>query len=179
MNYEEFVAALMEELKRYMENGDVYVNTSKTVKGNDTTLDSFQIGFEGSRLEPNMYFNQMYALYEHGYSVAQIADEVFRQARKAVLEMEHVPELSRETAEENLYCTVMNVESNREYLKSTPYEQFGDMAVVPRFRVHEPYGSILITKTMCSLDFKMTPEEVMELARRNTESMRFELESIV
>ena len=169
MEYEEFKDALVEELKRIMEKDNATIRLDTVTKSNDIKMDSISIGFPESQLEPQFYIAQQYALYERAYPVNFIANCIAIEARKSIYAYDEIPPINRENAEKNLYCTLMNANQNKEYLKNVPFEKFFDLAIVPRYRLDiDAGGSILVTENMCSMDFKMTKEEMLEVAIRNT-----------
>lgn len=179
MGYDEFKEALVEELQRSLGN-DGTVRVDKIVGKNDIQQDSFSISLKNSNIEPRFYFPQLYTLYERAYPVGIIASNILNEAKRAIYDYNEIPVFSKEGAKDNLYCVVMNLEQNKEYLKHTPYEKFQDLAIVPRYRLDiEDNSSVLVTHDMCVYDLKMTDSEVLEQAMKNTEKMNFECKNMV
>ncbi|MCD8125126.1 MAG: DUF5688 family protein, partial [Lachnospiraceae bacterium] len=73
---------------------------------------------------------------------------------------------------DQLYCAVINADSNRTLLASVPHEKMEDLAAVAKMRISDT-ESVLVTSDMCN-KMQMTPEEVLEVARKNTEEKGYE-----
>lgn len=73
---------------------------------------------------------------------------------------------------DQIYCAVINADANSTLLASVPHEKMEDLAVVVKERISDR-GSILIANDLCN-KMQMTPEEVLEVARKNSEEKEYE-----
>lgn len=171
MDYEQFINEFSDALQDELQPEQTRFQRSQTNRVNEKK-DTLIVRFGQDNLGPVVYLDDMYALYRDGYSVDEIAGRMagrLKEARAAVPEM---PELSRESADRNLYCAVINADDNKALLQDVPHEKLEDLAVIAKFRVNGE-ASFVVRNGLCPL-LHMTPEEVMEQARANTTKMEFQ-----
>ena len=71
---------------------------------------------------------------------------------------------------------VINAEDNAEWLSHSPHEQMQDLAVIAYYRLDDS-ATIRVTDEMCPY-LKMTGEEVLENAHKNTNKQEYRLETL-
>ncbi|MCD8111079.1 MAG: DUF5688 family protein [Clostridiales bacterium] len=170
MDYEKFVEEFCHALQDELQPEQVSLHRSQMNCVNEEK-DALSVRFGQDNLGPIVYLDDMYALHRDGYPVDGIARRMagsLKEARESVPEM---PELSRESAGRSLYCAVVNADDNEALLKEVPHEKLEDLAVIAKFRVNED-ATFVVRNGLCPY-LKMTPEEVMQQARANTEKTGF------
>ena len=175
MEYEQFVDEFSSELKQSIADENVDFDRHSVRKVNEE-LDGLSIKYPDSIMAPTIYLNDKYQMYQDGYSVKQLVDDTEKQLKDIRDDEPQLPEFTKESAKENLYCVVVNADSNEEMLRNTPHEKFEDLAVIPRFRVGED-ASFIVSNEMCN-HLQMTSEEVMEAAHKNTNKQEFPCQNL-
>ena len=117
----------------------------------------------------------MYKEYKDGQSIESITDAIIKivQDNSNIIEK---PVISQEEAKKNLYTAVINFERNAEMLRDVPYERFQDLAIVPRWHVGE--GASFLVYNNLLPELRLTKEEVLEIAERNTENKEYSVTSL-
>jgi hypothetical protein len=80
-------------------------------------------------------------------------------------------ELTVDAIKRHLRCAVVNRSRNEALLAHTPHEPMLDLAVVARYYIPD-VGSFVFTEDVCQM-LRMTGNEVLELAHKNTDRMDF------
>jgi len=168
MMYEMFVNELMTRLEQMLDN---VVLERKTVRRINREVDGITIRPVGSSIAPVFYLDGLYEDYKNGAFISQLARYIAREVRKALNNAPSIPQFSKETAIDNLYCAVINAKDNEELLENVPHRMIEDLAIIPRFRVGED-GSFLIRNEHCGC-LNMTAEELLEIAQANTDKEQF------
>lgn len=176
MDYEQFVADFTAELQQNMEQENVELRRGIFRKVNEE-LDGISIKYPDSPVAPTIYLDDKYQMVEDGsYTVEQVAERTVVQLKSMREDAPEVPILTEESARQNLYCVVINAAENEEMLRNVPHERLEDLAVIPRFKVCED-ASFIVTNDLCC-NLKMTSEEVMEVARANTDKQEFDCQNM-
>lgn len=176
MGYEEFVESFKSKILEILSDENVELVRQRCVKVNEE-LDAITIRYPDSVIAPTIYLEDKYEAYQRGQSVEFIAEKTIGQLRIAQREAPELPELTEESARKNLYCAVINADSNAELLKDVPHERVEDLAIIPRFRISDN-ASFIVHNSLCS-SIRMTSEEIMEVARSNTYKQHFECQNMV
>ena len=169
MNYEEFKSELQEEIQaNFLQNIDFM---SHVVNRTNETLDALTLRFEGQDVGCTIYPEQMYKDYQNGVSISQIADGVSASVSIHSAICPPMPEINQENAQKSISFSLVNIDKNKQMLQDCPYKVIHDMAAIPRWHVSED-ASFLVTNNLMQ-HLKMTKEEVLEIAQRNTESAEY------
>lgn len=171
MDYEQFVEKFLDDIKQNMEHENVELHRLEVQKVNEK-LDGVSIRYPDSPVAPTIYLESKYQMYQDGYTVEEVAESTTKQLEQIRRDTPAMPNLSPESAKNNLYCAVVNAEDNKELLKNIPHEKVEDLAVIARFKVGED-GSFIVSNDMCK-HLKMTSEEIMEQAHSNTSKQQYE-----
>lgn len=167
MNYEEFKSELQEEIQaNFLQHIDFM---SHVVSKTNETLDALTMKFEGQDVACTIYPKQMYTDYKNGVSVSDIADGV--SASISMNRYPEVPEITPENAEKCISFSLVSMEKNGQMLQDCPYKKVHDMAAIPRWHVSDN-ASFLVTNEIMQM-LRMTKEEILDIARRNTESAEY------
>lgn len=172
MNYDEFKNELQEEIQaNFLENIDFM---SHIVTKTNETLDALTLKFAGQDVACTIYPEQMYKDYLNGASISDIADGV--SASMKTSHYTKMPEITQENAEKSISLSLINIEKNKQLLKDCPHKVIHDMAAVPRWHVSDEASFLVTDKVMQAL--KMTKEEILDIAQKNTESAEYTCESL-
>lgn len=176
-DYETFKESATDLIKEALGLG--YQIISQIVKKNNgQELDALIIREEGSNIAPTIYVQNLYQEYQHG---EEMEDIINRAVSVVNFKKPEIPLFNRETAEQNLYAVVCNYAANKEMLKDMPHRQFLDLAVYPKFRVASgEFGQAAIKVNNALLEqMKLTKDEALNIAIKNTEQEGFELKPIM
>lgn len=167
MNYEEFKSELQEEIQaNFLQHIDFM---SHVVNKTNETLDALTLRFEGQDIACTIYPEQMYKNYKNGVSVSDIADGVSVSITANIYP--EMPEITPGNAEKSISFSLVNMEKNKQMLQDCPYKEIHDMAAIPRWHVSEG-ASFLVNNNLMQL-LRMTKEEILDIAQRNTESAEY------
>lgn len=168
MNYDEFKNELQEEIQsNFLQHIDFI---SDTVTKTNMTLDALTMRFEGQDIACTIYPEQMYDDYKNGVSISNIANGVSMSVSEHLDRRPEMPELTPENAKNSISFSLINIEKNKEMLKNCPYKELHDMAAVPRWHMSD--ASFLVNNSLIQ-QLRMTKEEILEIAQRNTESAEY------
>ncbi len=163
MNYEDFRNCLTEEIQANSEKAIIFTNEIVT-KANEV-LEGITMRFEGDMIGPTIYPRKLYEDYQKGVPLSKIADAVSASLLMATPE---IPKLTLENAEKSISFSLVNKEANKHLLENCPYKEVHDMVAIPRWHISEDASFIVKNNVMQKL--RMTKEEVLDIAQRNTES---------
>lgn len=164
-NYEEFKSVIADHIKDYLPES--YVNGSvkiRTVNKINQVLDEMYIKTD-QPYAVTLYLNPMYEQYRQGRPMDELLEEaaaLMTQAETQIEKKEITPDFIRE----NVFLCLVNRNSNRELLKTVPYKEYQDLAILYRFRFG-PDEIGLVTKTLQEY-LKIGEEELYTLAVQNT-----------
>ena len=107
---------------------------------------------EGLSGKPVMYLDDAYKQYEaEELSMERACGRI---AGALVEAMNHVPDVNgieSQMKPEGIFCSVINLKGNREYLKNIPHLELGDLAVVYKIHVQDDkmgHGSVTISRQL-------------------------------
>ena len=173
MNYDVFLEVVKERMLDYLpekyQKGEVVIN--KVQKVNET-LDGLNILVgEKEHICPNLYVKDLYERYretgnldETLQGAAMLYAEI---AEKAVLDER---DLKMDTLKDNVICTLVNTEQNKELLEHVPHKPFQDLSIIFRWVVsagNEQMSSAIVNESMMK-QAGMNVDELMEAALENT-----------
>lgn len=163
MNYEEFKTNLTEEIQANSEKAIIFTNEIIT-KANEV-LEGLTMRLEGEMIAPTVYPRKLYEEYQKGVPLSKIVDAV-----SATLQMEtpEIPALTPKNAEKSISFSLVNKEKNKHLLENCPHKEVHDLAAIPRWHISEEASFIVNNNLMQKL--RMTKEEVLDIAQRNTEA---------
>lgn len=169
MNYEDFKEALQEEIQSKSLQHIEFTN--EIVTKTNEQLEGLVLRFEGEAISPTIYPRNMYESYKDGLSVQDIVTFISPTLfdKKCYPPL---PELTPENAEKSISFFLINKEKNKELLKQCPYKEVHDLAAVPKFHVSQEASFVVNNNVMQYL--RMTKEEILDIAQKNTESTAFE-----
>lgn len=175
LNYESFVRELIDGVNQ--EFSPEYVQVSLTTyRKINTVQDALKVKFYDRTSTPTIRLDGKYQMYLGGYSLQDVIEDTIEDIRDVSEHIWNVPDITPESARQNLYCAVINAEKNQDMLRELPHERMGDLAIIPRYRICDEM-SFIVSKDLCGI-VQMTPEEIMECARRNTDQQPCRIETM-
>lgn len=172
MEYEKFVNHLKNQLELDMYDQDITAERTMINRLNQDR-DVLVLRSPYSRIAPVVYLDDAYYCHRRGDSAVAISRDIADSIRRTTPE---IPDFSAPETKDHLYCMVINAEDNAEWLSHSPHEQMQDMAVIAYYRLDD-HATIRVTDEMCPY-LRMTGEEVLEHAHRNTNAQEYRLESL-
>ena len=176
MQFNEFCARICDDIKVSFENQGIpvtRVDIHKVVKNNGHNLTALMIQQENINVTPTIYLEPYYDRYTHGVLYEDVIAEVERFYMKAVpsqdFDISNV--INFDVAKDNIVYTLVNYDKNTEFLKSVPYKQIEDLALIYKILLPENdlYGemaTISINNNLFNL-YNVSVEELHEIAEEN------------
>lgn len=187
MNYQEFKQELLSQLNIASETSE-HISSfepSSAMKNNANTMDSiYPVYDEKKNFRPCFYPEELFADYEDGRSMEDIVDNVIAHAEYSY---EHTPhfkfgDLTSDSIKSNLFLQLINGDTNPLIKDNCAYFKVNDLIAVPRCHVKldldgAETGSFLVNRHVQS-DMKLTDDELLSIARRNTLDQPYTLKSL-
>ena len=162
--YDDLIEMVNYLLEAYFKDSGITFEQS-TVHKNNVDCNVLIFREEGKFASPSIYIDNYLSMDKSPEEIVHfIINDVYEAFEIAPDISDEI--FSSEYIKNNLYATVVNFEKNEDYLKSVPYEKFCDLAIVPRVRIDD-CASYVFTHALENQS-KLTSEEVIEIAKRNT-----------
>lgn len=172
MRYDMFSKIFIDQLEEKLKKEDVSFCRHSMLKTN-VCRDGISVIFPESNISPTIYIDEKFEQYHAGKSMNTIVNDAARLICMLRNHLPETPEINRENAEKNLYCSVINADMNAELLADIPHKRFYDLALIAKYKVDDD-SNILVRNDLCKY-LHMTPDEVLEKAQKNTESEGYNL----
>ncbi len=156
----------------YGDEARVYV--TDVTKNNGLVLKGLVISQKDSRISPTIYLEQFYGMYEEGVTFGEVISRILKCDRaygNATFNADAFTDFDK--VKERIIYKIVNLDMNRELLKTTPYVPWNDLAVVFCFLVDgggDGYATILIRNEHIAM-WHTDTDELYELASHNTPSL--------
>lgn len=171
MTYEEFKTSLTAEIQANCERAIIF--TDEIITKANEVLEGLTMRFEGESVSPTIYPQKIYEDYQKGVPFSKIVDGISAALQEEIPE---IPELSVENAEKSISFSLFNKEKNKELLETCPYKEIHDLAAVPRWHISAEASFVVSNNVMQRL--RLTKEEVLDIAQKNTESADYVCKNI-
>ena len=125
---------------------------------------------------PVLYTDPLYEAYQAGKPVGQILKEETETVQEFFKAKIEVPELTVDNARQSIRFTVVNAQRAESLLKKCPHIEMEDLAAVPRWIISDE-ASFAVTNDLVS-SLRLTKEEVLDIARKNTDGMDFKIRNM-
>ncbi len=172
MSREEFTDAISAELQDQLPS-DYMLQTKEVIKANDRPYTALSITKEGTNIGVVIYAENLYAEYEGGRSVEEIASTVVKRVQDEPIQDSAVPAFDREFVLDHVYFRMANASMNQrrfENVPTFPAQGAEDIALYPCVDVQVCGRSGVTTLNkdqIAGLD--ITLDELHSAAQRNTE----------
>lgn len=172
MDYEAFKRTLQEKIQALVDKPINFIETESV--GINETLNGLILRLDGENAAPIIYPEKLYEGYRVGIPLPSIAVSVADLVRKAY-EYPAIPKLTLENAQNCIRFALINKERNRKLLTTCPYKEVLDLAAIPRW--YTDRGSFLVDRDIMQI-LRLTREDVLSIAERNTESEHYVCKNI-
>lgn len=175
-NQEVFNKAVVKELEKVYTEG-YHTQINHVIKNNDTILFGLTILKENISISPTIYLNEYFADYQRGKTIKDIVNEIveiYEKNKLAQIPTNVSNIIDFEKVKNQIVIKLVNRESNREFLKDTPFIPFNDLAVIFSILVstHEEGTATITVKNNILYDYwKMDTEALLELALENSKRL--------
>ena len=174
MEYEAFVSNYMKELKEgFGEDVELVRRDFPKING---PKDGISVVYSNSPISPTIYLKDKFEDYERGFSIREISESTILDINRHKAELRDDIKMNEVLNKDNIYCSLVNEEMNKDLLQDVPHRKIEDLAIISRCRVGSE-GSFIVTNEMCS-QLKMTPDEIIDQAKSNTLNEVFECRSM-
>ena len=178
MDYERFKEGFQDALKAELavRGADVELTARRVDKMNDS-YDAITVRPVDSSIGVNISVEKVFAAYENGTPIPEIAEHFADAVEKGFRESPQVDLESLSDYEQmksKLSTEVVSAEKNAELLESVPHERMEDMAVVYRFvldQMDSGNGTILVTNQLLE-QYGITKEQLRVDAMENAPEIR-------
>lgn len=171
MNYTEFIIAVKEEIKEYLEP-DIIVELHTAMKNNGTVRKGLMIARKGVNISPAIYLEEFYKQYQEGKSISLLAETIQQIYEQVKVQSSYPCDniFTYEKVKEKIVYKVIQRESNEALLDEVPFEEFMDLAMVYYVLLEStPFGSAtLLVRNEHLKEWQVDKEEVAEAAKENT-----------
>ncbi len=175
MNYHEFQNQVLKMIRRRIQQGwipSASAVTEMMTKNNGMEVCGLFIRKEGETMSPAIYLEAYYELYMAGQGMDQIVDQICHHYEEACskLPVDLVSPENFEDVKPFIIYRIVNLDRNRDMLRSCPCIPLLDLAVTFRWLVLSDENSISSAMiTNFQMDFwKVGVADLLELARVNT-----------
>jgi len=178
MDYENFKAELMEDIRRHLyESGTEAVLSERQVDKPNESYMALTAMPEGKDVGVNINIDRYYDQYEKGRPFSDIVDSVVDNIEYGFensIELNPSELVNYDQMKKRLSMEVISLAGNEDYLANIPHHEIEDMAVIYRFVVErEDYSlaSIVVTNEQLKL-YGITEEELHADALINAPKIR-------
>lgn len=171
MNYEDFKTSLITEIQANCERAIIF--TDEIITKANEVLEGLTMRFEGDMVAPTIYPQKLYANYQQGVPISKMAEDV---SASLLMDVPEIPKLTLDNAEKSISFSLINKEKNKYLLEGCPYKEIHDMAAIPRWHISDETSFVVNNNIMQKL--RLTKEEVLDIAQKNTESADYVCKSI-
>lgn len=170
MDYEEFKKMFTELLSDAAGRLDMEIAKTEPLIINKDS-DYLAVNTKDGGHEVIVSVEEGYREFSIGRDIGEMAESIVKGIIPYIKVMSRIPPFTGSNAQDSLYLSAVNRDMNQHLMKGIPYEIVGDLAIIPRMHVSEDHNgqaNITLTEELFR-KLKLTKEEVMEIAGRNTE----------
>lgn len=184
--YAEILADIAKSLSEALDElgYEVEVRQIKVTKTNNNEKPGLTVRFKDTNVSPTIYPESYVERLETGD--LSMADAVKEMANVAIQAHQNLPGfdvkgISAENAESKLYLVLINKDMNPDMVNKCAHIELNDLIAVPRWKVSDDTlgrSSFLVTHEIQTSTLKMTDDELLAIARRNTLNQEFSLKGM-
>lgn len=181
LQYEEWLGCIKNEIRLLLpKDTDYRIQLTKRLGNNGTSIDSVMIQKNHESVSPAIRLRQYYDFQLSSQcSITAAAQMIINDYQDAVqndniMQFQEVrvdgQSISWDMVKDKVFLRLISTEKNMELLRATPYESFGDMALVARMKMLENQdgiGTVLIDNKVLAL-IGVDKETLFSQARANT-----------
>lgn len=184
MNYEEFKQSLLERLEENKPDNVLMFKTFSRPRTNEDSTEILTLMYRDfSNLAPIFYLKDMYAALEQGmYEIEEYVADIIDYVKRQQYEDRNfdIDDICIEKADECLKLRLYNREWNQNIERSCAHINMVDLIAVPVWETHVKgeSGTIVVDKGLQRDILKMTDDELLGAATRNTLNEKFVLKTM-
>ncbi|MCR5236001.1 MAG: DUF5688 family protein [Lachnospiraceae bacterium] len=176
LTQDEFLEELKEGLTEELSEHDLQFDQQTVHKANEDLegLTVRMMDRDDGKVGVNIYPEKEYERYLKGTDLKDIVHGWAEAVGRTTPEFD-LNSLTAESAKDHISFSLVNTKENEEWLKTVPHEEIGDLSAIPRWHLEDiPDGraSFVVTDQVAQ-NLQMTKEEVLSIARKNTENENF------
>lgn len=178
MDFKTFMERLEEDIKQRLQDDDINVESRQTVVNKlNSSYDSLSFNVAGEDVAMNINVNHLYEAYGDGVSYEEILDGAVERLHESLdhrLQIDAKKITDYEMMKDTLITEVVSIEDNKEFLKTIPYKEMEDMAIVYRFIVdinNESRSTLLVTNDLMEV-MGVTKDQLHEDALKNAPKIK-------
>lgn len=174
MEYIQFLTDVQERVEAHFK-GKVKGEVCSSVKNNGVTVTGLMLKGEEEQVAPNFYLERQFVEWMRGMSnLEEISEKLciaYQEEVKRNGKLVSKINFSWDEFRRGVFMRLVNKEKNEELLKTLPYKEFLDLALVYYYSVPisgEVMGTLVITKEHLEL-LQISEEELHQAAKSNCE----------
>ena len=180
MKIEEFRTLIIDYIMASYEN--VEATPYDTLKNNGVKLHGVCIKLDDSNVRPTVYLESYFKDYKYGISIENLASQIMTIAKEHSFSRNFDTSIydDFESVKNRLFTKIINTKQNEELLITVPSRSFMDLSIVVYCDVSDLCGvnaTVLIKKEHIK-GWKISEEEIIDIAYANTRSKGIELNDI-
>ena len=164
---EQFYKNFYNALEKVMEPSGIRLEETEVPK-NNKVVKGIAVRFPDFEAAPTVYPDHYFGVWKNGHSVESIALSVRNEliANAPGISKVDIESINRVEAATHLRASIVNYESNKNWLKDIPHERIADLAVFAKW----DFGDGYISKVNGYLlgQIGLTKEEALKIAKENT-----------
>lgn len=181
LTQDEFIEEFKEGLSKELSEHNLQFNQRTIHKANEDRegLIISIMDRDDGRVAPTIYPEKDYENYLKGVDIKDIVQNYVRIIDRSSPKFDP-NSLNAENARKQISFSLVNTKKNAEWLKTVPHEEIGDLSAIPRWHLEDfPDGraSFVVTDQVAQ-DLQITKEEILSIARENTENENFNISGI-
>ena len=131
MDFKEFSETIKDKIQDKL--GEQYqINTDRILKNNSQHSQGLVINKEGNVVSPTIYLEYFYEQYSNGLPIEEVVEEILLSYGDAIKKQDDYNDIdsSFEGCKDNIIYRLISKEKNLELLKTIPYMEFCDLAII-------------------------------------------------
>lgn len=171
MNNDDFISTIVDMLRSALPE-DIHAESHTVRKNNNTILTGIRMSKKGSNIAPIIYMEEFYQRYLNGAELSEILDQIltiYHENNEAEnYDISYFTDFDK--VRDRVVFRIVNREKNEELLKTVPFTNILDLAMVFCVIVNEAPGgiaSITITNEHLKV-WGIGKAELQECAKKNT-----------
>ena len=179
MNYEDFKYILTDNLVRQGKEMGLTVTSQEAYKNNckkDALVFSYS-NVKNPFISPVMYIDYMYESFKNGKELGDIISDTLEQADHLLNDVPVPALLDFSVIKDDIFCQVINYESNKDKVDKIPHRKLNDLAIIYRLKVNgkgmtddKKLASAVIDYNMAA-QYGINEQELYEIAYKNTKEL--------
>lgn len=172
---ENFVNDVKEKVCSKLKDKHCTVKLNSVVKLNRICKTGITILEDGELAAPTLYFEDFYPLYEHGYSIDEIADKMIavNAAQKNTIPMEFTKMGNFEYAKDHITLKLIHTQENRAIIDDVPHITYSELGLTIIFEItviDDRTKEVMSARIPLNImnEWRTDIDELLKLGKENT-----------